>query len=150
VSTFKIKGKFWLIFTLVLGLISLVTLKNLDADYSWKTVNHEKVYTSKYYLFSKEISENQYDSMMDKLDPLAAGFLLISSLLFSLNVLIFLYQRYGQRALKFGNNISTKISAVNEEKVMDRMLKLKQLYDSELISKEEYDAKLAKLKNSVV
>ena len=73
----------------------------------------------------------------------------ISVGLLALSLLNILRVKYGRYVLKAASAMLSTVGTNNEDKTMDKMLKLKKLYDSELKSKDEYDMKLAKLKRLI-
>jgi len=139
------KGKTWIILSFLLGCAAAFIYHNLD--YKVHHTEESEILIS-YSIFERNITDETHNKL-SKFEDIYVVLFAISSLIFALSVLNMLKLKYGRKVLKAASNISSKINDINEDKAMDKMLKLKQLYDAELISKDEYETKLAKLKSSI-
>jgi len=143
-----VKFKGWIVLFAILTCLDLLILEGLDFVFYWNETSTELI--REWWLFNTQITEYEHNRIFNKLNP--AGEVLggILAAIVALSFLNMLRLKFGRNVLDMSSSVSSKVASLSEDKTMDKMLKLKQLYDSELITKDEYDMKLAKLKRSVI
>jgi len=143
---FKFKG--WIAFFAILTCLDLLILEGLDYVFYYNEARTGLI--EEWWLFNTQITEHEYNSIFYKVNSASEVLGGILAAIVALSFLNMLRVKFGRNALNMVSKVSSKIDTLSEDKAMDKMLKLKQLYDAELISKEEYETKLAKLKLSVI